>query len=180
MSRLSRANIRARDSIFAGSQDNHRVDVVSRCPPSITECIANLEDSCEEVNAAQEMIRQSTEDFPRIQRVLSSTRVFHLIDEATVKRYKKDVADELEPALNELLERAERSLSDLLRSASGLQAKVDEAQTKPPAGASASQKLQARRLQVLKKQRERLEQELHVLETEVQRLEARTVRKRLP
>ena len=36
--------------------------------------------------------------------------------------------------------------------------------------ASAGQKLEARRLQVLKKQRERLEQELHNLESEVQRL----------
>ncbi|KAI5828472.1 Spc19-domain-containing protein [Schizophyllum commune] len=176
MSRLSRANLRARDSIFAGSQDHHRVDVVQRCPASITECVANLEDSCEELHAAQEYLRQGTEDMPRMQKVLASTRVFHLIDEGTVKRYKKDVADELEPALNELLERAERALSDLLRSVTVLQAKVEEAQSKPPVAASAGQKLEARRLQVLKKQRERLEQELHNLESE----ESRTVRKRLP
>jgi len=53
------------------------------------------------------------------------------------------------------------------------------AQSRParaPIGTSASNKLEARRLQMLAKQRERLEEELGMLESEVEQLELKTMK----
>lgn len=50
--------------------------------------------------------------------------MFLLIDEGTVKRYKTDLIDEVEPAINELIERAEQGLKSLHRKEGQLQAKV--------------------------------------------------------
>ena len=52
--------------------------------------------------------------------------MFLLIDEATVRRYKADLTDEIEPQINELLSRAEKGLQVLLKRESILQAKVDD------------------------------------------------------
>ena len=121
--------------------------------------------------------------------------MFLLIDEGTVRQYKADLTDEIEPQINELLERAEKGAKALCRKESLIQTKVrppdlhkysfcgrilsiqvqaaQAAQSRParaPTGTSASNKLEARRLQMLAKQRERLEEELEALESEVEQL----------
>ncbi len=50
--------------------------------------------------------------------------MFLLVDESTVRRYKADLTDEIEPQINELLLRAEKGLQVLLKRESMLQAKV--------------------------------------------------------
>ena len=55
---------------------------------------------------------------------LCSPQVFLLIDESTVRRYKADLTDEIEPQINELLSRAEKGLQLLLKRESVLEAKV--------------------------------------------------------
>jgi hypothetical protein len=55
---------------------------------------------------------------------ISFEQVFLLIDEGTVRRYKADLTDEIEPQINELLERAEKGIKVLLRKESLLQTKV--------------------------------------------------------
>jgi DASH complex subunit SPC19 len=50
--------------------------------------------------------------------------VFLLVDEGTVRKYKADLADEIEPSINELIERAEQGLKALDKQESVLQAKV--------------------------------------------------------
>lgn len=57
MSRLSRANLRARDSIFASRPEQYLGDIQARCPPDLEECVMAMEDCCEEV---------CMEDFARI------------------------------------------------------------------------------------------------------------------
>jgi len=47
------------------------------------------------------------------------------VDESTVKQYKSDLTDEVEPAINELIERAEQGLRHLYKKESMLQAKVN-------------------------------------------------------
>jgi len=49
MSRLSRANLKARESIFASGPEHYIGDTQARCPPDLEECIMALEDCCEEV-----------------------------------------------------------------------------------------------------------------------------------
>ena len=56
---------------------------------------------------------------------LFSPQVFLLIDESTVRIYKADLTDEIEPQINELLSRAEKGLQLLLKRESVLEAKVD-------------------------------------------------------
>ncbi len=51
-------------------------------------------------------------------------QVFLLIDESTVRKYKADLTDEIEPQINELLSRAEKGLQLLLKKEGVLQAKV--------------------------------------------------------
>ena len=49
MSRLSRANLKARDSIFTSGPSIYRTDAMTLCPPDLEECVAAIEDCCEEV-----------------------------------------------------------------------------------------------------------------------------------
>ena len=51
-------------------------------------------------------------------------QVFLLVDESTVRRYKADLTDEIEPQVTELLSRAEKGLNVLLKKESMLQTKV--------------------------------------------------------
>jgi len=50
--------------------------------------------------------------------------VFLIIDEGTIRKYKADLSDEIEPQINELMERAEKGLKGLLKKQSNLQTKV--------------------------------------------------------
>jgi DASH complex subunit SPC19 len=50
--------------------------------------------------------------------------VFLLVDESTVRRYKADLFDEVEPAINELIERADQGLKNLYKKDGVLQSKV--------------------------------------------------------
>lgn len=46
------------------------------------------------------------------------------MDEGTIQKYKADLADEIEPCINELMERAEQGLKTLYKKEGLLQAKV--------------------------------------------------------
>ncbi|KIM76427.1 hypothetical protein PILCRDRAFT_826434 [Piloderma croceum F 1598] len=181
MSRLSTLP-RGRDSVFAGGSEQYRGDTNAVCPPNLRECVLAMEDCCEEAHEAQQLLRNGTFDLPRITKVLDSQRVFLLVDEGTVRQYKADLTDEVEPQINELLERAEKGVKTLQKKESLMQTKVEAAQVAQsrPArtliGTSASNKLEARRLQMLIKQRERLEEEMQALETEVDQLELKAMK----
>ena len=110
------------------------------------------------------------------------------MSESTVKKYKADLVEEVEPQIAELLERAKRGLKALERQNHTLKQKVkhstmiilDAAQTAhqvqnvpvPAAAAnrSASARIEARRLHVLTSQRQSLEQELEDLKEEIEAL----------
>ena len=49
MSRLSRANVKARESIFTSGLEQYIGDTQARCPPDLEECVLAMEDCCEEV-----------------------------------------------------------------------------------------------------------------------------------
>ena len=117
--------------------------------------------------------------------------MFLLVNEGTVKRYKGDLAEETEPQITELLNRAEQGLELLMKKETQLQTKVsrkylypffivtnscpqlDSAKLRlprPTAGTTAAQKLEIRRHQMIMKQRERLEEERKALKAEVETL----------
>ncbi|CAA7259355.1 unnamed protein product [Cyclocybe aegerita] len=169
MSRLSRANLKARESIFASGPEQYIGDTQARCPPELEECVMAMEDCCEELYEAQMLLRNGTQDLPRMTKILQNERVFLLVNEDTIKRYKSNLADEIEPAIAELIERAEQGLALLEKKQQTLEAKVENAKIKarPPIGTSAVQKLETRRLQTLTKQREKLEAEVRALEKQI-------------
>jgi hypothetical protein len=51
-------------------------------------------------------------------------QVFLLVNEDTVKKYKSSLADEVEPAISELIQRAEQGLSSLEKKQQLLETKV--------------------------------------------------------
>ncbi|TFY74873.1 hypothetical protein EWM64_g9139, partial [Hericium alpestre] len=146
-------------------------DVQTVFSPNLRECVLAMEDCCEEAYEAQQLLRNGTFDLPRMTRILDSQRVFLLVNEGTVRKYKADLSEEIEPQITELVSRAEKGLKALLKKESVLQTKVEAVQSRPPSrpatGATATNKLESRRLQLLVKQRERLEEELRQLESEV-------------
>ncbi|KAF8958527.1 Spc19-domain-containing protein [Flammula alnicola] len=172
MSRLSRANLKARESIFASGPEQYIGDIQARCPPDLEECVMSMEDCCEEAYEAQVLLCNGTKDLPRMTKILQNERVFLLVNEDTVKRYKSALADEIEPAITELIERAEQGLAALEKNENVLQTKIESAKSRPPTatGTTAVQKLEARRLQTLTRQREKLEAEVRALEDEVLKL----------
>ncbi|KAJ7782791.1 Spc19-domain-containing protein [Mycena metata] len=178
MSRLSRANLKGRESVFAGGPDLYRGDIQAICPPSLEDCVAIMEDCCEKAYDAQTVLRDGTNDLPRMSHILENQRIFLLVGDDTVRRYKAELTDEIEPAINELIELAEQGLKSMQKKEAVLQTKVDTAQARtarPTVGAPASQKAEARRLQLLTKQREALEIEVQALETEVNAMERKMV-----
>ncbi|KAJ8507066.1 hypothetical protein ONZ45_g10522 [Pleurotus djamor] len=161
-SRQSKVPFKARESIFAGNPDIYRGDIHSSCPAALAECVMALEDCCEEAYEAQKI-------------------VFLLVDERTVHRYKADLIDEVEPAINELIERAEQGYKALKKRESALEAKLEAAQTRstrPAPGNVTSHKLETRRYQMLKKQTEKLEREAKELEDEIRALESSPKKRR--
>ncbi|KAH9977688.1 hypothetical protein BGW80DRAFT_1435431 [Lactifluus volemus] len=161
--RQSRLSVRprARESLFPGGSEWHCADPQSSFSPDLLESVLALEDCCEE---------ERHFDLPRMTRVLNNQRVFLLVDEGTVDKYKADLGDEIEPQITELISRAEKGLKALQKKQHLLQTKVLIArpffsQSRPqpriaPGGTN-------RRLQMLVKQRERLEAQLHGLESEI-------------
>lgn len=111
-------------------------------------------------------------------------QVFLLVDEGTVKKYKADLSDEIEPQITELVSRAEKGLEALQKKRLLLQTKVY-----PPSSRTAVRSVLSvwnqvkaaqskaqhpstsdtanRRVQVLAKQRERLEAQARKLEAEI-------------
>ncbi|KAF9450154.1 hypothetical protein P691DRAFT_758422 [Macrolepiota fuliginosa MF-IS2] len=124
MSRLSRANLKARESIFSSGPNIYRNEALTLCPPDLEECVAAMEDCCEEAYEAQQLLRNGTRDLPRMTKILDRERVFLLVNEGTIKKYKSDLADEVEPAINEFIERAEQGLAALEKKEAMLKTKA--------------------------------------------------------
>ncbi|EPQ51848.1 hypothetical protein GLOTRDRAFT_16839, partial [Gloeophyllum trabeum ATCC 11539] len=171
---MSRFSIRPRprDSVFASGPDAYRGDRDAICSPNLFDCVSAMESCAEQVTDAQQLLRNGTYDLPRMNRVLENQKVFLLVDDGTVRKYKADLAEEIEPQINELISRAEKGLKALRKKQSTLQAQT--AQSRPSSRArpavgttTAADKLQNRRLQMLVQQRERLEKEMALLQQDV-------------
>ncbi|KAJ3719353.1 Spc19-domain-containing protein [Lentinula raphanica] len=177
MSRLSRATLGSRgprDSVFNRVPAEYRADAQSyKCPADLEECVASLEDCCEEAHEVGVLLRAGTQDLPRMTKVLENQIVFALAPSSTLQKYKTDLIDEVEPAIKELVEKAQGGLQALEKKEKALEIKVETTRNRPKltSQTSAAEKLEQRRLAALTKQRERLEEELKSLEHEVVVLE---------
>ncbi|OCH94288.1 hypothetical protein OBBRIDRAFT_770006 [Obba rivulosa] len=169
-----------RESVFASNPETYRGDANTVCSPFLRECVLAMEDCCDTAHDAQAVLRQGTADLPRMTKVLGSERVYLLVDEGTVRRYKADLTDEIEPQINELITRAQKGLQILAKKRAMLQAKVEAVESKPPprtVNTTGMSKVEARRVQMLARERERVEKELAALQAEVDDLELASMRR---
>ncbi|KAH6914614.1 Spc19-domain-containing protein [Coprinopsis sp. MPI-PUGE-AT-0042] len=175
MSRLSRAPLKGRESVFHSGPEHYLGDTQAMCPPSLEECVMAMEDCCEETFEAQHLLRNGTKDFPRMSKVIQSERVFLLVTEGLVKKHQRGLADEMETTVSELITRAEQGLAALQKKEANLQSKLDSGAvtTKPAGGMNTAQKSEARKVKLLTVQRESLEKQVQALEEEVMLLEAK-------
>ncbi|KAH9938090.1 Spc19-domain-containing protein [Fomitopsis serialis] len=186
--RVSRLSVHPRyaprESVFTSAPELYRSDNAV-CSPFLRECVLAMEDCCEEAREAQKVVREGTYDLPRITKVLENERIFLLTEEATIRRYKADLTDEIEPQINELISRAEKGLQILLKRESMLQAKVEASMSKRPSSRTAvtintagMSKLDIRKIQMLSRQREKLEDDAAALHREIDELELAAMKKR--
>ena len=101
--------------------------------------------------------------------------MFLLVGESTVRRYKDDITDEIEPQIRELLSRAQKGLGLVVKREHLLRTKAESMQqskqtSKSSVNTVGMTKLEARRVQMLVRQQERLDQELAALQQEVDNL----------
>ncbi|KLO08533.1 hypothetical protein SCHPADRAFT_835248 [Schizopora paradoxa] len=121
MSRPSRVT---RESIFNSGPQLHGHELHATCSPSLLECVQHLEDINAETHDAQLLLRAGTSDLKRMSHVLSSQRVFVFVNESTVRNYKADLEEEIEPQVRELIERAKRGAKALEKRHHALKSKV--------------------------------------------------------
>ncbi|KAH9844356.1 Spc19-domain-containing protein [Rhodofomes roseus] len=187
--RVSRLSVHPRygprESVFTSAPPDMYRSENAVCSPFLRECVLAMEDCCEEAREAQKVVRAGTYDLPRITKVLENEHIFLLIDEATVRRYKADLTDEIEPQINELISRAEKGLQILLKRESMLRAKVESSMPSRPSSRAAvtintagMSKLDIRKIQMLSRQREKLEDEAAALQREIDDLELAAMKKR--
>ncbi|GJE87530.1 DASH complex subunit SPC19 [Phanerochaete sordida] len=185
-SRVSRLSVHPkygpRQSVFVGNSGGYGSENDFVCSPFLRECVMALEDCCDEAHEAQEIIRQGTYDLSRVAKVLENERVFLLVDEGTVRKYKADVTDEIEPQINELLSRAEKGMNMLVKRENMLRTRLETQQTKPASRLAANtagmNKLEARKIQILVRQREQLEEEMATLQAEVDAMQLAAMNKK--
>ncbi|KZO97959.1 hypothetical protein CALVIDRAFT_596974 [Calocera viscosa TUFC12733] len=141
--------------------------------PHLEACINATNQSTDTLKALLEDFNDGTGDLPRLTKVLENSRLFVLINEDVLRKYKAQLADEIEPQVGELIAKAEKSLGVLERREVQLQKKIEvhrsNGPAKPAAPAAAS-KAEERRAKLMAARRDRLMRELKALEDEVESL----------
>jgi DASH complex subunit SPC19 len=90
-----------------------------------------------------------------------------MVNESVIKQYARQLSEEVEPQILELLSLADRGLKDLERTRLKLQAKVESMQQQAQPSMSATSRMEMRRLNMIASQRERLKKEADALEMEI-------------
>ncbi|PVH70124.1 DASH complex, subunit Spc19 [Cadophora sp. DSE1049] len=92
---------------------------------SLSASVASLRSSLTLLDSSISILDSGISDFPRLQKVLSSTRHFELTPHTTLQTAQSSLASELAPAINTLLTRAEIYISKLERKQNNLIARSE-------------------------------------------------------
>ncbi|EJU06192.1 hypothetical protein DACRYDRAFT_112942, partial [Dacryopinax primogenitus] len=174
-----RSSVYPRHSIFPGAtgigSGSKEADGPRPYLPHLEACINATNQSTNTLKALLEDFKDGTGDLPRLTKVLENNRLFVLINEDVLRKYKAQLVEEIEPQVSELISKAEKSLGVLERREAQLQKKVEaqqnEGSTKPAIPVAAN-KGEERRLKLMAARRDRLMKELKALEEEVESLGA--------
>ncbi|KAL3485233.1 DASH complex subunit Spc19 [Aspergillus germanicus] len=140
---------------------------------SLQASVASLQSSLQLIDSSISILDSGVSDFPRMSKVLQTTRHFELLPEPTLREAQQSLLDEITPSIAHLLSLASNHVEKLSRREQGLRAKCElqegrlnssearqnssRAQRRGPAsgggdGASAAKAAEMRRL-VQKKER---------------------------
>ena len=94
------------------------------CSMDLIGSVNALDEVCAEVFESQQLLRYGTYELPRTAKIVANQRVFLFVKESTIRQYKSDLSEEIEPQIVELLDRAKNGLRVLERRQKALQSKV--------------------------------------------------------
>jgi len=177
----SRLSVRPGSGIRKSTVHDFAEEDNSSYTSNLGDCVLALTDCYKQASQARDVLRTGSSDLSRIQKILDHEKLYILVGERTVREYKADITEVIEPQIKELIERAEKGLKILERREASLQAKVDTVTARPVSRTavvtSGMSKLDARRMQMLVNQRQKLEEELLALEADVLGLEKKPLSK---
>lgn len=87
--------------------------------------VSSLKQSLSSLNSSLDILSSGISDFPRLKSVLQSTRHFELVPQSTLANAQQSLHDELGPAIEELLQRAENVVVRLERRERALEARKE-------------------------------------------------------
>jgi len=85
--------------------------------------VSSLRASLALLDSSISILDEGVSDFPRLRRVLQTQQHFELVPETTLKAAQQSLADEISPAIEQLLSTAESHLNQLARKEQSLKAR---------------------------------------------------------
>ncbi|KAL4920949.1 DASH complex subunit Spc19 [Aspergillus aurantiobrunneus] len=92
---------------------------------SLAASVASLQSSLQLVDSSISTLDSGVSDFPRMAKVLQTTRHFELLPEQTIREAQQALLDEITPSIAHLLSLASNHVEKLSRREQGLRAKCE-------------------------------------------------------
>ncbi|KAJ5748857.1 uncharacterized protein N7511_010553 [Penicillium nucicola] len=92
---------------------------------SLSSCVSSLQSSLHILDNSIETLDSGVNDFPRLCKVLQTTRHFELLPEPTLREAQQSLLDEISPSIAHLLTLSTNHVEKLARREQGLKAKCD-------------------------------------------------------
>ncbi|KAL4936025.1 DASH complex subunit Spc19 [Aspergillus oleicola] len=92
---------------------------------SLASSVSSLQNSCQLVDSSIQILDDGVNDFPRMSKVLQTTRHFELLPEPTIREAQSSLLGEITPSIAHLLSLASNHVEKLSRREQGLRAKCE-------------------------------------------------------
>ncbi|KAL4952331.1 DASH complex subunit Spc19 [Aspergillus filifer] len=92
---------------------------------SLASSVASLQNCCGLVDSSIQILDDGVNDFPRMAKVLQTTRHFELLPEPTIREAQQSLLGEITPSIAHLLSLASNHVEKLSRREQGLRAKCE-------------------------------------------------------
>ncbi|KAJ0416838.1 DASH complex subunit Spc19 [Aspergillus carlsbadensis] len=92
---------------------------------SLQASVASLQSSLQLIDSSISILDSGVSDFPRMSKVLQTTRHFELLPEPTLREAQQSLLDEITPSIAHLLSLASNHVEKLSRREQGLRAKCE-------------------------------------------------------
>ncbi|KAL4926824.1 DASH complex subunit SPC19 [Aspergillus undulatus] len=92
---------------------------------SLASSVTSLQSSLRLIDSSISILDDGVSDFPRMSKVLQTTRHFELLPESTIREAQQSLLDEITPSIAHLLSLASNHVEKLSRREQGLRAKCE-------------------------------------------------------